>query len=113
MTRKTWLLILICCCILYIPHATPSLAIRTKLIFTGHPVSALTSKVSIQARENKGYQPYLKNHHAKAYRISHPPSTMSVAGANMLVYEDFIVYRKGPIFVAKILYDELMKIMNV
>jgi len=39
LTHKTWLLILLCCYILYIIlHATPSLAIRTKLFFTGQPV---------------------------------------------------------------------------
>ncbi|WP_129692481.1 hypothetical protein [Gottfriedia acidiceleris] len=115
MTRKNWLLILLCCCILYIPHATPSLAIRTKLIFTGHPVSALTSKVYPFEKNGKRYQPYSeysKEHHAKVYLISHPPSAMVDTGENV-VYKDLIVYQKGPIFLAKYVYDEIAKIMNV
>ncbi|PEC49667.1 hypothetical protein COJ46_15430 [Bacillus sp. AFS077874] len=105
MTRKTWLFIFLCCCILFISlHATPSVAIRTKLFFTFHPKSALTSKISLQARENKGYQPYLHNHHAKAYQISNPPSSMQV--------NDFIVYQKGFIFSAKYLDNEMAKIKN-
>jgi hypothetical protein len=94
-------------------HATPSLAIRTKLFFTFHPKAALTTKITLHKGENEAYQPYLKNHHAKAYTISHPPKTESMAGPSMLVYKDFIVYQKGPIYVAKTLYDKIAEIMNV
>ncbi|MES9684607.1 hypothetical protein ABWK22_17250 [Gottfriedia acidiceleris] len=73
-------------------------------MFTFHPKSALTSKISLQARENKGYQPYLHNHYAKAYHISNPPPSMQV--------NDFIVYQKGFIFSAKYLDYEMAKIKN-
>ena len=105
LTHKTWLLILLCCYILYITlHATPSLAIRTKLFFTGQPVSALTSKISLEAIANKGYQPYLNDHHAKTYRISHPPSPE---------LNDFIVYLIGFTYSAKYLEYDIVNIMNV
>ena len=54
----------------YVLHTSSSLSIRTKLVFTGHPVSALTSKISLQAKDNKGYQPYSHEHHTKAYIVN-------------------------------------------
>jgi len=88
----------------YVLHTSPSLSIRTKLVFTGHPVSALTSKISLQAKNNKGYQPYLHDHHAKAYQISRPPSPE---------LNDFIVYQKGFFFYAKYLEYDIVNIKNV
>ncbi|MFB7142414.1 hypothetical protein ACFCYN_22640 [Gottfriedia sp. NPDC056225] len=115
MTRKKWLLValfaliaLSACRILYIKlHSTPSLAIRTRLFFTLHPNSALTSKISSQARENKGFQPYLHIHNAKAYRINHPVASLNL---NDLKITDFIVYRKGSLFFAEYLDTEIADI---
>ncbi|XRG80748.1 hypothetical protein V5E38_10785 [Rossellomorea sp. GAMAL-10_SWC] len=116
MTRKKFILITIIFCIFYLGlHATPSLAIRTKLFFYFHPKAAFTTTVSLNKRENNAdsFKPYLVKHHAKAYTISHPPNIQSSAGPSMPVYKDFIVYKKGPIYVSKRLYDVLHKIINV
>ncbi|MEH7454485.1 hypothetical protein [Gottfriedia acidiceleris] len=116
MTRKKYLFIPIICCILYLGlHAAPSLAIRTKLFFHFHPKAALTSKVYLFEKNGKRYQPYPEyttKHHAKVYLINHPPRHRAPNG-EMVVWNDYIVYQKGPIFFAKNLYDEIAKIMNV
>jgi len=63
-------IILIPIILFYVLQTSSSLSIRTKLVFTGHPVSALSSKISLQAKNNKGYHPYLHDHHAKAYIVN-------------------------------------------
>ncbi|PEL05621.1 hypothetical protein [Bacillus sp. AFS017336] len=114
MTRKKWLvfalfilLTLTACRVLYIKlHSTPSLAIRTKLFFTLHPNSALKSKISLHVEANKGFQPYLHLHNAKAYRINHPIVTPNPMNDKT----DFIVYRKGSFYSAEYLDSEISEI---
>lgn len=114
MFRKISFIIIICIVFLVTIHCSPTLAIRTKLVTSGHFISAFTTNIETYNKDGIVYQPYEEyenKHNAQVYLLSNPPT--SRYGTGDMILEDIIVYQHGPIFIAKYVYDELHKIMDV
>ncbi|WP_088071816.1 hypothetical protein [Gottfriedia luciferensis] len=57
----------------FVLHSTPVLALRTHLFFNGHPVLAVTTKITDDREHNRLDKEYLKKEKAKCYTLTKAP----------------------------------------
>lgn len=80
----------------YVLHSSPSIALRTHVLFDGHPILAVKTKIVDDKEHNVMDWNYLSKEHAKCYSLTKPPKEQATDS----FLTNYIVRKKGFIYVA-------------
>jgi hypothetical protein len=90
--RKKWVAIGVIVGLIFLfLHSTPSLALRTHLVFMGYPKAAITSEIIEDDYHNKVDKERFNELNAKAYTLTEPPTERSTQGQ----LRNFLVKKVG------------------
>ncbi|MRG86084.1 hypothetical protein [Salinibacillus xinjiangensis] len=78
-------------------HLSPKLALRTHVVFMGHPVAAVTSELIQDNYHNETDKNQLKKLDAKVYTLTEPP----IEEATQSELRNFIVKEVGFLYFAE------------
>lgn len=94
------IIIMIFCAILIlfvgVRHVTPSLAVRTKLFYDGHPIAAMTTNIKYNSSQQGIDADKLDKMNAKIYAIKYGDATFD----NGTYIHNFIVKKVGNLYYA-------------
>jgi hypothetical protein len=66
--------------VVFLLHSTPTIALRSHLVFTGHPIVAMTSGIIEDEFHNKVDKVKFAEINAKAYTLTEPPIERATSG---------------------------------
>ncbi|WP_129692227.1 hypothetical protein [Gottfriedia acidiceleris] len=80
----------------YVLHSSPSIALRTHVLFDGHPILAVKTKIVDDEQHNEMDKAYLRKEQAKCYSLTKAPKEKATDS----FLTNYIVRKKGFIYVA-------------
>jgi len=78
-------------------HLSPSMALRTHVLFNGHPIIAVSSKITKDEWHNRVDKDYLNKENATCYTITKAPKEKTTDS----FLSNYIVRKKGFFYTAK------------
>lgn len=95
--KKKIMIIISLLSIFVIAHATPSMALRTKVILMGHPVASLTTGIIEDEFHNEVDKEKFAELNAKAYTLTKPPVERATEGK----LRNYLVRKVGFLYFAE------------
>lgn len=97
LAKKEVIFLVAIAAIFIILHSTPSMALRTQVLFMGYPKSALTTKIVDDKYHNEMDHIKFAELNAKAYTLTKPPIEKATQGE----LRNFLVRKYGFIYLAE------------